>query len=131
MYVETEINKQNERMKNDGWIHLLPVFGCMHGGLYMLGIGSDRMEDHELRWVSNSAAVAKAPPVMAFSTTLSRWWLFTAETKAPVTAPPSIAFFCMHATLHIYHPSQINITQLMHLHLYIQPQINIPSALNY
>ena len=54
MYVETEINKQNERMKNDGWIHLLPVFGCMHGVLYMLGIRSDRMDDHELRWVSVS-----------------------------------------------------------------------------
>jgi len=42
----------------------------------------------------NSAAVAIAAPVMAPITILSAFSLLAADTRAPVTAPPNVAFFC-------------------------------------
>lgn len=42
----------------------------------------------------NSAAVAMAPPVIASTITLSLLLLVAADTRAPVTAPPIMAFFC-------------------------------------
>ena len=42
----------------------------------------------------NSAAVAIAAPVMASIAILSFLLLLTADTTAPVTAPPIMAFFC-------------------------------------
>lgn len=42
----------------------------------------------------NSAAVATAAPVMASIATLSFLLLLAADIRAPVTAPPIIAFFC-------------------------------------
>jgi hypothetical protein len=42
----------------------------------------------------NWAAVAMAAPVMALLTTCCLSLLLTADTSAPVTAPPIIAFFC-------------------------------------
>lgn len=49
------------------------------------------LQERELRI---SAAVAMAPPAMASITILSLLLLLAADTRAPVNAPPSIAFFC-------------------------------------
>jgi hypothetical protein len=42
----------------------------------------------------NVDAVAMAPPAMASITTLSLLLLLAADIRAPVKAPPSMAFFC-------------------------------------
>jgi hypothetical protein len=48
----------------------------------------------QVKWFMNSAAVAIAAPVMASTAILSFLLLLAADTRAPVTAPPIMAFFC-------------------------------------